>query len=65
MGSTDFLTNREFDALKQLHEHYRAAFDALPQYMRDAYHTRLGGLLAAQAQRRINKQYERWLTAPF
>lgn len=40
----DFLTNKEFAALKQLHDNYIDAFNALPEYIRDAFYIRVGSL---------------------
>lgn len=36
------MTNRQFDVLSQLHKHYREAFDALPERIRNAFYVRLG-----------------------
>lgn len=39
--ASDFLTNLEYDALLHLYNEYNAAFDALPEYMRQAFFIRL------------------------
>ena len=36
------MTNQQFDVLNQLHKHYREAFNALPEHIRNAFYIRFG-----------------------